>query len=62
MEDERKRRVAVVQMLNITDQSNVELRKKLVDEEPACKSADLALESAQRQAEDQRKRLHKAND
>ena len=51
-----------MQMLDITDQSNVELRKKLVDEEHARKSADSALESAQRQAEDQRKHLRKAND
>ena len=49
-------------MLNIANQSNVELRKKLADEEHARKSADSALESAQRQAEDQRKRLRKAND
>ena len=62
LDDERKRRVAAVQTLNIADQSNVELRKKLANEEHACKSADSALESAQRQAEDQRKRLRKAND
>ena len=51
-----------MQTLNIADQSNVELRKKLADEEHARKNADLALESAQRQAKDQRKRLRKAND
>ena len=62
LEDERKRRVAAVQTLNIADQSNVELKKKLANEEHAHKSADSTLESAQKQAEDQRKRLHKATD
>ena len=47
MDDERKRQVAVVQTLNIADQSNVELRKKLADEEHASKSTNSALESAQ---------------
>ena len=51
-----------MQSLNITDQSNVDLRKKLADEEHARKSANSILESAQRQAEDQRKRLREAND
>ena len=46
LDDERKRRVAAVQSLNIADQSNVDLRKKLADEEHARKSADLALENA----------------
>ena len=48
--------------LNITDQSNVELRKKLANKERAHKSVDSALESTQRQVEDQRKRLREAND
>ena len=43
-----------MQTLNIADQSNVELRKELADKEHACKSVDSALESTQRQAEDQR--------
>ena len=51
-----------MQKLNIANQSNVELRKKLADEEHAYKSADSALESTQRQAKDQRKRLREAND
>ena len=62
MDDERKRQVAVVQTLNIADQSNVELRKKLADEEHARKTVDSALESTQRQVEDQRKRLREATD
>ena len=37
-----------MQTLNIAEQSNAELKKKLVDEEHARKSADLALESAER--------------
>ena len=46
-----------MQTLNIAEQNNVDLKKKLADEEHAYRSADLALEGAQRQAEDQRKRL-----
>ena len=49
-----------MQTLTIADQSNVELKKRLADEEHTRKSADLALESAQRQAEDQRKRPREA--
>ena len=62
MDDERKRCVATVQSFNIADQSNTDLRKKLTEEERARRSANSALESAQRQAEDQRQRLCEAND
>ena len=41
-----------MQTLTIADQNNVELKKKLADEEHAHRSADSALKSAQRQAED----------
>ena len=51
-----------MQSFNFADQSNAELRKKLTEEEHARRSADLALEKAERQAEDQRQRLRKAND
>ena len=51
-----------VQTLNIAEQSNVELKKKLANEEHARKSADSTLEGAQRQAEDQRKLVHEATD
>ena len=51
-----------MQLFNIADQSNADLRKKLADEEHARKSANSILESAQIQAEDQRKRLREAND
>jgi len=51
-----------VQSFSITDQSNKDLRNKLIEEERAKKSKELALESAQRQAEDQRQLLHDAND
>ena len=62
MDDKRKRRVAAVQSFNIADQSNADLRKKLTKKEKAWRSADLALESAKRQAEDQRQHLCEAND
>ena len=51
-----------MQTLTIVDQINAELKKKLVDEEHARRSADSALEGAQRQAEDQRKRLREVID
>ena len=46
-----------MQLFNIADQSNKDLRNKLTEEERARKSADLALESAQRQAKEQRQLL-----
>ena len=51
-----------MQTLNIAEQSNVELKKKLANEENTPKSVDSTLEGAQRQAEDQRKLVRKAND
>ena len=60
LEDERKRRATVVQTLNIAKQSNAELKKKLANEEHARKSADSALEGAQKQAKDQRKLVREA--
>ena len=46
LDDERKRRAIAVQTLNIAEQSNAELKKKLADEEHTRKSADSALEGA----------------
>ena len=51
-----------MQLFNIADQSNKDLRNKLIEEERTRRSADSVLESAQRQAEDQRQCLCKAND
>ena len=62
MDDERKRRVSIVQSFNIANQSTKDLRKKLAEEEKARKNADSALESAQRQAEEQRQLLCEAKD
>ena len=62
LEDERKRWLTAVQTLNIVEQNNADLKKKLADEEHARWSADLALEGAQRQAEDQRKHLRETTD
>ena len=52
MDDERNKRVAVVESFNIADQSNKDLRSKLIEEERARKSVESALESAKKQAED----------
>ena len=54
-------RDTAAQTLNVAEQSNAELKKKLVDEEYAQKSADLALEGAQKQAEKQRNLVHETN-
>ena len=62
LDEERKRRVTIVQTLTVAENSNAELKKKLVIEEQARKSADLVLEGAERQAESQRKLAREAND
>ena len=49
LDDERARRIATVESFNIVDQSNKDLRNKSTEEERAKKSAESALESAQRQ-------------
>ena len=51
-----------MQLFNIADQSNKDLRNKLIEEERTRRSTDSVLESAQRQAKDQRQCLCKAND
>ena len=51
-----------MQTLTIAKNSNIDLRKKLTAEEQAWKSADAALEGAERQAENQRKLACEASD
>ena len=51
LDEERKKRAAAVQTLAIAENSNTNLKKKLTAEEQARKSADAALEGAERQAE-----------
>ena len=51
-----------MQTLNVAEQSNAELKKKLANEEHAWKSADSALEGAQKQVRNQRKLMCEAND
>ena len=62
LDDERKRRVAAVQTLAVVENSNSDLKKKLIAEEQPQKSADSALEGAERQAESQRKLACETND
>ena len=62
VDEERKMRVAAVQTLTIAENSNTDLKKRLTAEEQARKSADAALEGAERQAESQRKLAREAND
>ena len=51
-----------MQTLAIAENSNTELKKKLIAEEHAQKGADSALEGAKRQAEKQRKLVREANE
>ena len=55
LDNERKQRVAAVQTLTITENSNTDLKKRLAAEEQARKSADAALNGIEKQAESQRK-------
>ena len=55
-------RATAVQTLAVTENSNADLKKKLTAEEQARKSADSTLDSAERQAESQRKLTREAND
>ena len=50
LDDKRKRRVAAVQTITIAENSNADLRKKLIAKEQVRKSADAALKGAERQA------------
>ena len=62
LDEERKRRATAMQTITIAENSNTDLRKKLPAEEQVQKSADAALEGAERQAESQRKLAREAND
>ena len=62
LDDERNRCVAVVELFNIADQSNKDLRNKLNEEERVRRSAESTLEGAQKQAKDQRQLLRDAKE
>ena len=62
LDEERKRRVTAVQTLTIAENSNTDLKKKLIVEEQAKKSADAALKGAEKQAESQRKLTNEAKE
>ena len=62
LEDKRNRRVVAIEAFNIVDQSTQDLRNKLKEKEKARKSADSALESTQKQAEDQKLLCRKVED
>ena len=48
LDEERKRRATAVQTLTIAENSNTDLKKKLIVEEQARKSVDAALKGAAR--------------
>ena len=62
LDDERKRRSAVVQTLTIVENSNTDLKHKLKVEEQAKKSAEAALKGAESHAESQRKLTNEAKE
>ena len=62
LDKERKRRATAVQTLTIAENSNTDLRKKLIVQEQARKSADAALKGAKKQAESQRKLTNEAKE
>ena len=61
LDEERKRSAVAVQTLAVAENSNADLKKKLIAKEQARKSADSALEGAERQVESQRKLAREAN-
>nr|XP_023871766.1 neurofilament heavy polypeptide-like [Quercus suber] len=61
IDDEKKKRISAVRILNASEQNIAQLKKKLATAEEARKSADSALEGFQRQAEDQGRLLRDAN-
>ena len=62
LDEERKRKATDVQTLAIAKNNNTDLRKRLVAEEQARKSADAALKGAEKQAESQRKLTNEAKE
>ena len=62
LDEERKRRTTAVQTLTIAKNNNTDLKKRLIVKEQARKSADTALQGAERQAKSQRKLAHEANE
>ena len=62
LDDERKRKIAAVQTLTITENNNTDLKKRLATEEQARKSADATLNGAEKQAESQRKLINEAKE
>ena len=55
-------RATAVQILAIAENSNTDLKKKLIAEEQARKSADVALKGAEKQAKSQRKLKNEAKE
>ena len=57
MKDKEGRQIAVVEAFNVVEKRVKELNAKLTEAEREKKSAEPALEGAERQAETQRKQL-----
>ena len=50
LEEERRRRIAAVQMMSVAEKSNTELKERVKTEEQSRKSAEAALKGAETQA------------
>ena len=62
LDEKRKRRIAAMQTLTIVENSNTDLKKRLVAEEQARKNTDVALNGVEKQAESQRKLTNEAKE
>ena len=62
IKEEEGRRIAAVDAFNVAEKRVQELKTKLAKAERDKKSADSALEGAERQAESQRKQLRQTKD
>ena len=62
MKEEEGRKIATVDAFQMAEKSNKELKVRLQKEEKERKSATVALDTVERQAESQRLLLHNAED
>ena len=62
MKEEEGRKIATVDAFQVAEKSNKELKVRLQKEEKERKSATVALDTVERQAESQRLLLHNAED
>ena len=62
MKEEEGRQIEAVDAFHVAEKSNKKLKSKLIEVERGKRSAEAALDNAERQAEGQRVLLHQAED